>query len=433
MLLIIILVVGFSSIYFSRIWFGKWFNHVAIYASVWMVMLYLFELRLIYFIELSIYTWLIIIGSFLSFLFGSITVLSARGTGIINSDNAPEQLSIFLDKGKILRNVIYLFSLIGLLSAIQHWSVLLNEYGTVINVFLNAYHVYKSRTSGELEGVIPYVWLIIYPTIFFAGIYTAYRNKITIATILPIVALILKEVANLSRAGILFGFAEFVISYMLFRHLLKKNKSLNKSSKLKAVGSVVILLLLFVTGAAFIKSVRQATDTFKGTSSSLAKFEGGAFISPSIYFYAASHVAVFNQYLEADRERESFGSNTFFTLYSALAKFDLVKQPRFIQPGYFIPAWSNTGTYLRELYNDFGVIGTFIFPFLLGLFSSFYWVKFYESGKIKYLVILTHLYIVIAISFFVLVVRSPAWTIGGVFLLSSIPIIEKLISRKVLS
>jgi len=190
------------------------------------------------------------------------------------------------------------------------------------------------------------------------------------------------------------------------------------------------LILLLVAGAAFVKSVRQATDSFKGTSGSLAKLEGGAFISPSIYFYASSQVGVLNQFLEADKERWSFGSNTFFTLYSALSKFDLVKQPPIYQPGYFIPNWSNTGTFLREIYSDFGFAGIFIVPYLLGLFSSCYWFKFYEEGKLSYLIILTHLYIVIAISFFVLMVRSPAWTVGGIFLLLAIPFLERLVKRK---
>ncbi len=187
----------------------------------------------------------------------------------------------------------------------------------------------------------------------------------TIATVLPIFALILKEVANLSRAGILLGFSEFIISFMLFRHLLSKDKAVRKKGKIKVTIGIGIVVLLLVIGAGFVKTVRQATDTFKGTSGSLAKLEGGAFISPSIYFYAASQVGVLNQFLEADKERWSFGSNTFFTIYSALAKFDLVDKPRIYQQGYFIPNWSNTGTYLREVYSDFGFVGIFLVPVLI--------------------------------------------------------------------
>ncbi len=430
MLIFIILLVGFSTILISYKMFGTWFNHVAIYSVVWTTVLYLYELRLIYFVTLSIYTWLVIIGAFLSLLLGSLTVFSVKSKQFNSTSVDPEQALLFKDGGRILKYSIYVFSIIGILSALQHWSVLLDEYGTIINVFINAYHVYKTRTSGDLEGVVPYIWLIIYPALFLSGIYTAYKNKLTIATILPMIALILKELANLSRAGILFGFAEFIISFFLFKQIFKKSEHPVRS-RFKVAVVMLILLSLVGIGAAFIKTVRQATDTFKGTSSSLSTFKGKAFISPSIYFYGASHVGVLNQFLEKDKERESFGSNTFFTLYSALAKFDLVKQPKFLPPGYFIPNWSNTGTYLRELYNDFGFVGIFIVPFLLGLLSTLYWFKFREYGRFSDLVILTHFYIVISLSFFVFVVRSPAWTIGAIFLLVVIPILEKLVGRKV--
>ena len=55
-------------------------------------------------------------------------------------------------------------------------------------------------------------------------------------------------------------------------------------------------------GVKFVKSVRQATDTFKGTSGSLAKLEGVR-LSHHPYFYAASQVGVLNQFLEANIER----------------------------------------------------------------------------------------------------------------------------------
>ena len=430
MLIFLILFVGTLTILLSYHLFGKWFNHLAIYAFSWMTMLYLYELRLISFVTLSTQTWLVISAAFLSFFIGTITIFSTRKSSKLNPELTLNSIFLFGDRGKILKYAIYILSIIGLLSALQHWSVLLNQYGTVSNALLNAYHIYKTRTSGELKGVIPYIWLVIYPAIFLSGIYTAYKNKLTIATILPIIALILKEVANLSRSGILFGFSEFLISFMLFRHFLKQEKSKKTQGKIKIVLGVSVLILLFIVGAAFVKTVRQATDSFKGTSGSLAKLEGGAFISPSIYFYAASQVGVLNQFLEADKEKWSFGSNTFFTLYSALSKFDLVEQPPIYQQGYFIPDWSNTGTYLREVYGDFGYVGIFIVPYLLGLLSSLYWFKFYEKGKLQYLIILTHLYVVITISFFVLIIRSPAWTIGGIFLLLTIPFLERLVTRK---
>lgn len=429
MVVFLILVIGFSTILLSYKLFGKWFNHLAIYAFVWMSMLYLYELRLIYFVSLSTYTWLVILAAFISFFIGTITFFFVRQSNISGHDNVCI-IELFEDNAITIKYIIYLFSAIGILAALQHWSILLNKYGTVLNVFFNAYHVYRERSGGELDGVIPYIWLIIYPTIFLAGIYTAYKGKLTIATILPIIALLLKEIANLSRAGILFGFSEFVVSFILFRHLLTDINPESKKRKFRAAVGLSVLILLLVIGAAFVKSIRQTTDSFKGTSSSLSSLEGGSLISPSIYFYGASQVVVLNQFLEADRENVRFGNSTFFTIYRLLSKFELVEEPAYKDPGYYTPHWSNTGTYLRELYGDFGYVGIFVVPYLIGLLSSVYWFKFYLTGKTIYLMVLTQLYIIIIMSFFVFQVKSAQWTIGGLLLLILVPLIEKILRRR---
>lgn len=429
MTIFFILTIGTLTILLSYKLFGKWFNHITIYSFVWMTILYLYELRLIYFKSLTINTWLVIISAFISFLIGSILIFSIRSTKIKSEESRNDVPLIVSDNGKTLKFFIFLFSIIGILSALQHWQVLLNKYGTVLNIFLNAYHIYKERAGGELEGVVPYVWLIIYPTIFLAGLYTAYKNKLTIVTLLPFIALIIKEIANLSRAGILYGFAEFIASFMLARHFMKNRNPGIKKSNYKVVFGILILVSLLIFGVVFVKTIRKTTDSFKGTSTSLSQLEGGAFISPSIYFYGASQVVVLNQFLEADKENLPFGSNTFFTIYRILARFDFVKAPPFIDRGYFTPSWSNTGTYLREVYNDFGYVGIFVIPFLLGLLCTFYWFKFYENGKLVHLMILTHLYIIIIMSFFVYQVRSPRWTIGGILLLIIIPFVEKIVQR----
>lgn len=426
----IILIIGTSTITLSRILFGKWFNHLAIYAFVWMVMLYLYELKLVFFYELTTYTWLVILSAFLAFTLGSLTIFAARGNIDVDKRNAIDFKRLFFDDGKKLKYVILGLAIVGILSALQHWSVLLNKYGTIPNVILNAYSIYKERASGELTGVIPYIWLVIYPSIFLAGIYTAYKGKISIITLLPFIALILKESANLSRAGILFGFSEFTASFFLFRHLLKGHKQQSGRKKVQMTFGIITVIIIMIFGAVFVKTVRQVTDTFKGTSSSLTQLKGGVLISPSIYFYGSSQVAVLNQFLEKDVERKPFGNSTFYIAYNFLAKFGLTEEPLVIERGYYTPTWSNTATYLREIYSDFGYLGIFIVPYLLGIASSFFWIRFYQSGKLLHLVVLTHLYIVIIMSFFVYQVRSPKWTIGGFILLLLITIIEKMNTRK---
>lgn len=427
------ILIGLSAIFLSKKLFGKWFNHLSLYSFIWMMMISLYQLKLIPFVNLSFETWTIIIGAYLSFFLGILTIFSARSLNkdFVIRDDKPVQL--FLDGGKKIKYLLIVFSIIGLFSALQHWKVLLDQYGSIGKVLLNSYAIYESRLKGEVKGVIQYLWLFAYFGAFLGGLYAAFKNKITLLSIIPLIAIVLKELARLTRSGILFGLLEFLISFMLFRHLLNPQvvrvPKKVKRQRYKLIFSVIIVLILMVTAASLVKLIRNPTEEFQGTSKTISQFKGGAILSPSIYFYATSQIGVLNQYLEADKEHLPFGNSTFFAVYTGFSKFDLTEKPEEQHKGYMIPYWSNTATYLRDLHSDYGISGPFIFPYLLGLITTFFWFKLYERRRMIYHVILTHLYLIIGISFFILATRFPYWFYGLLLFLCLIPLIEKLNSK----
>lgn len=396
-------------------------------------MLILFELKLIYFYDLSITTWLVIGSSFFAFLIGTITIFFARAifkVELKTSTNIQSSLNFFSDDGKIIKRVLIIFSTIGLLSSIYHWKILLDKYDSIINVFLNSYAVYNSRFNEESSDVLPYVWMTSFIAIFIAGIYTAYKGKLTFWATIPIVAVVLRELARLTRSGILLGLLEFIISFLLFRHfLLSVDRNRFMINKKKIFIAVSLILMIMVAGASVVKLARVSNDEIQGTNRELKQFEGGAFISPAIYFYASSQIGVLNQYLEKDRERLPFGNSTFYSAYSLLSKLDLTSKPEDQHQGYLIPAWSNTGTFLRDLHGDFGFMGILIFPYLLGLLCSHFWFRLLTTHQIKYHILLTHLYLLIGMSFFILATRFPSWVFGMLILLLLFPIIEKFSNK----
>jgi len=416
--------------------FGKWFNPVSLYTIIWGVMLFLFELKLIAFFELRFNTWLIIITAYASFLLGATIIFTSRSALGKSNSVFNEKIinpTLFFDNGRILMFTIYFLSIVGLASALQHWNVLINEYGSVVNVLINSYAVYSSRITGdEPAGIIPYLWLTSYFAAFLAGIYTAYKRRLTFPAVISLTGIALKESAKLTRAGILFGLFLFLISFVLTRHLLNSdiaNKYVFKRSTL--VVSVIVILAIMVSSATFIKVIRNPIEEMKGTSQSLSKFEGGAVISPTIYFYAASQVGVLNQYFEKGKENLPFGNATFLSVYNLLSKFNLVERPKVHSKGYFIPQWSNTATFLRDIHSDFGYAGLLLVPFLLGLCVTFYWFRFYETQKFVYLVLLAHLFVIIGMSFFALATRFPPWVFGITLLSIGIPVIEKFIINRI--
>ena len=430
MSILIITVIGLLSIFLGKHYFGRWFNHVTFYALIWTLMLSFFELRLIRYIDLSLKTWLVISGAYIAFILGVVTIFFGRD--LFQKPNLikitpPPSSSLFNNNARPLGYLIIFLSIIGILSALQHWKVLFDEYGNLANIVLEAFKIYRTRTEGDLEGVIPYVWLTIHAGVVLAGLYTAYKKRITLIALLPIFALLLKEIANFSRAGILLGFIEYFVSFMLMRHLLSSQiNQKHKVSRTSIVFTIIIVFGLMVLSASVVRYLRHPIDEMKGSTSELSTFKGGFFLSPGIYLYASSHVGVLEKHLDEEAQARLIGNKTISPIYRFLGGFKLVPKPEYHQKGYFIPQWTNTGTYLRDIHGDFSYWGVFLIPFLLGLLSTTYWFKFYETGLLKYYFALTYLYLIIGMSFLFMVTSHPAWLIVFFTIMFSLPILEKL-------
>ena len=91
--------------------------------------------------------------------------------------------------------------------------------------------------------------------------------------------------------------------------------------------------------------------------------------------------------------------------------------------------WTNTGTYIRELHADFGVIGVFLVPFLLGLLITWLWFKFYEEKSLVVFTFLVYLYVVVGFSFLVMSSRLNQWFMSQILIVLFIPILEKIATR----
>jgi len=423
----------FLTIVVSNKIFGKWFNHLNIYAIIWTVVIFLYEIKLMNYTGISLFTWEVILYAYITFVLGVFTVFVARTN--FGKTNKYFQVksglpALFFLDGKILKTIILLFAFLGLVNAIQHWYILIEKFGNIQTVLVKANLVYRLRTDGEIKGVIPYLYISSYVAVVLAGIYTAFKNKITFTAVFPFIAIIIKEFASFGRAGILIGFLQFIISFFLFKYYISALEDSKKViiTKRNAVVSFVVMIILFVGGATLVKSFRGTYETFKASTSSLKQFSGGALISPSIYLYASAHIGVLSKYFEKDSERAMIGENSLQPIYNLLSKFNVVEHPSFFQKGYWIPMWSNTGTYLREIHADFGDFGLLTFPYILGLITTFYWFRFFESGKMKDFIILVYLFLIISMSFLVMVSRTSVWFLSFLSLLIIMPITEKYCS-----
>lgn len=418
------IIASILSIILSKHLFKKWFNPLSLYTVVWGGMTYLYGLRLLPYYEISSHAWILIVLSYLSFLMGTVIVFNARNVFFTYEKEAiwsENEFFLFHNDGKNLKILVLVLGLLGLFAALQHWYVLVKEYGSVAQVFIRAQRVYHMKNVGtESLGEIPYLWISSYISIFFAGIYLAFKNKLEMVVLLPIIGISLKSMATFTRSGILFGLLEIVIAFVLTKYILSnKNGSKNKKNK-KIIIAAVLLAVLMVGSATVVKMARQTMDkSITGKSSSMSQFEGNVILSPAIYFYLSSQIVTFSSYLKTEDENHLPFEYTLFPLYRVLGKFNLVTRPNTHSFGYYTPTWSNTATYLRNLHSDFGYAGIILGPFLFGLLSSYFWIVLFYRKKLIYVVYLTFIMISIGMSFFTLQSQVTLWVsiVGSVFII----------------
>jgi len=425
MVSVITIIISIASILLGKALFGKWFNHILLYVAAWAPIIVLFQLKLIRYQDIDSNVWYLILFAFLSFLLGSLTIYTSRRLKLPETDISFRENDIWTaNDQKLLKKLILLFGIIGLAAVLQNWFVLLKEFGSVQSVLLNASLVYRMRIERSIEGQIPYLFTFSYVAMFFAAVYSASKNKISLLTLLPFVGVILKEVSQSSRAGILNAFFLFLATFFIYRYFYQVKGKVVFSNRKLVLGFVVVALLLYIS-TTLIRVTRITNEKFKGATSQLNEMEANAIISPSLYLYFSGQIGTLNKVIMYEERSQLFAEKTLTMLYGTIAKFDLVKRPKDHDKGYFIPVWINTGTYLREIFMDYGFLGIVIVPFILGLLSTLYWYKFFETGSLFNLTILAHLYVIVGFSFVIFVVRLSTWVFPMVILSVLTYLIEK--------
>ena len=370
MVFLILIIALIFSLSLSKALFQRWFNHLAIYSLIWFVLIFMYELKLLKYYDLNSETWFVVVLSYLAFHLGIICYFSIVENKK-NSESSELNLSsnpVFYKDGHLLIIVTVITGIIGLVGALQQWNLLLHKYGSIQRIILSANDIYKMRVEGEIQGVA-YLPAFAFVSLFFAALYSAYKRKIALISLLPFSAIILKDLANVARALMLFGLIEFTVVFIVavYAFNLEKNSlSIRKSYLLR----FIFIIIIFIASASFVRSIKGSVEHYTAASNSLRGLNVFNIITPSIYLYVSADVGVLNKYLEHNNERSRFGENTFMPIYNILAKFNFVDEPNTYQKGYYIPMWSNTGTYIRELHARFRCFRCGIWTIFTRFFSN---------------------------------------------------------------
>jgi len=151
------------------------------------------------------------------------------------------------------------------------------------------------------------------------------------------------------------------ILYIVFAHCFmhaQGGRGRARQTLFNLIAPVGAVTLLFVA----IELLLKKGDTFAQPD----RLRGFLF---SLYWYAASPLAAFNEFIAGFDGHYDLGQNMFFPFYKWLCRFHLVPPTDISVYGQmiFIPYPANVYTYLRNLYEDFGVAGVIVTPYALGV------------------------------------------------------------------
>jgi oligosaccharide repeat unit polymerase len=422
MSIFIILICGFVFVLLGRWIFGKWFNHVSLYACIWSGSLALFELQLINYYPIEIETWIILISGGIAFMIGATTVAvvqyafrkEGKAINVQSSNPVLNNQDVYY-----LKIILWSINLISILSALYTWYLVQKIFGSIQNAFAFGSLLYSYRVSEGLPGSIPYVSSLVFTGALFGGVFTARTEKLKIVSIIPLIAVVVIDLANMGRTNIIMAAILFFTGYLLTRGQNIFNIRKTIWQKLGRPVVFIVLSAIVILGAELVRSTRGAVETFVGSSSTLLKMRESSFITPSLYLYLTVNIGVLNQYLKHGDEDTPFGGHTFSSFYKILEKFGLDVHVETYQVRYNTPVGANTGTYLRELHGDFGTIGMLIGSYLVGFLSSVFWYRFRARHRYLDLVITALLFVIIIMSIFFMATRAGALL---VYLITGIPI-----------
>lgn len=410
MIILGIVICGCTVVLASRYLFGNWFNHVSLYTLIWSFVLSMFQLRLINYYPLEIETWITIIICWLLFVLGAVLIytLPQFTNHRFIPDVHPHGIgSQSYHLGKV-KKTIWVLNVITFATALHDLYLVSKLFGSLTNALVFGNLLYSYRVMEGLPGSIPYKASLVFTAAMLSGYYTAKREKLTIVAVLPLVIIILIDLANMGRADILVVAIIFTTAYLITSK--PQQESSRTTFSMRKVLNFGLVLLILIAGAELVRSTRNVKEGIKGSSQSLKKISAGSVITPSIYLYFSSTIGVLNQYLKDDAENTPIGGHTFLPVYRILEKIGMDKQAKVYQSWYQTPVKTNTGTYLRELHGDFGLVGLLLGPFFLGMTSSIFWFRYKKNEAMVDLAVLSYLFGIIGLSFFVMATRM-----GGYF------------------
>jgi len=187
------------------------------------------------------------------------------------------------------------------------------------------------------------------------SLYIGTRRNRYIYVLLFLTLSIIIGLVNLNRKEVMVNILFLVFSY-LFVHSIARIRTRSEMIR-SLVCPMAFLFLLFV----LIELLLNKGGTFGPRN----RVTGFLF---SIYWSIASPLAALGEFIRDFKGDYLLGESLFFPIHKWLHRFGLVSQSELavFSEKLYIPYVANVYSYLRNVYEDFGMLGVAIVPYLLG-------------------------------------------------------------------
>jgi len=265
-----------------------------------------------------------------------------------------------------IKKLIIGISVFTTMSILFSWVYLINYYGNLEYMFLNAYTI-RSNSIGQAEGLIP-VYLTYMNGLIFAlfSIVLSYighsgNYKYKLLCVYLFLLILLSDLISFGRIGMLYAIFSIIGYYLVFK------------KKLFSMQNIMLCITLFLV-LSLPRLIRGSFDNFDASIAvylPYLKYKINAFFNPFIvnYIYYFSAPYALDYYLVNVDIPPTYGMRNFAPIYNFIYRiFDSNMHIGLIDSSAYIPFEYNIYTIVKDLYEDFDVVGVAVIPIFFGVY-----------------------------------------------------------------
>lgn len=346
------------------------FSPLFLFLSVWTAIVIIHQVSPVHLYSISPGTIFISVASIISLGFGYIFYRIYYSDIPIHLFSGSENQIIEINYKKILIFVISLNIIVGI-SLYFYLIYLAEERGNILRYFLNpimsrmlVVKTMKEENWNFTLALASYGTSLNIVNLVMSGI--LFTSKKIIYKLISLGSLILGiaiSLINFSRYSLIYMILNWILSMFLFSYWLgqDRRKKILKSMLIIVLVSIILIFTAFYV----IISMRYFTVTETEISKTFTE---------QLFYYVTGNIVALDIYLTHDHTL-LHGKGVFRSITKWLSRIGLMDENAVISWKYnFVkisPQFiSNVFSYIRPLYEDFGVYGLLILSFLWGFFTA---------------------------------------------------------------